>query len=174
MTEEAARPSPPWQGKARRDAAGRRGGYISAVLAAVVFFWLTNIWPGWQSLPFLDSATPKVLGIFNASLLVSAVVNLANAAVDRTWFRALGEIATSSIGIAVFARIWTVFPFDFGGSSFDWELVVRIALILASVGCAISILVKVVTLFRLALGTAPANGRGRTRNRSGHYGGSEP
>lgn len=132
MTEEASRPSPSWRGLREWVPPGE-GGYISAVLSTVVFFWLTNIWPGWQALPFLDSATPQVLGIFNASLIVSAAVNLANAAVDLRWFRTVGEIATSIVGLSVFTRIWTVFPFDFGNSTFDWPLVVRILLVLACI-----------------------------------------
>lgn len=155
-------------------AAGRRGGYISAVLSTVVFFWLTNIWPGWQALPFLDSATPQVLGIFNASLIVSAAVNLANAAVDLRWFRTVGEIATSIVGLSVFTRIWTVFPFDFGNSTFDWPLVVRILLVLACIGCAISILMQFVILLRLAWGMPAGSHEGRAPSRTGHHGHVNP
>jgi len=44
------------------------------------------------------------------------------------------------------ARVWRVFPFDFGGWSFDWSFLVRLVVVLATVGGAVGLLVQLVTL----------------------------
>ena len=41
------------------------------------------------------------------------------------------------ICLAATVRMWQVFPFDFGSSSFDWALLVRILLVLGIVGVVI-------------------------------------
>ncbi|RAN76776.1 hypothetical protein B5P43_21925 [Bacillus sp. SRB_336] len=167
MSEEGDRPASQRRRRAGADAAARRGGYVSAILASAVFFWLANIWPGWEVVPFLTPATFEVLGILNASLVVSVIVNLVNIAADNPWVRALGEIITSAIGLVVLARLWTIFPFDFDSAAFNWVLVARILIVLASAGCGISIVVQLVTMVRLAAGTSSGRGPGQSPNRAG-------
>jgi hypothetical protein len=41
--------------------------------------------------------------------------------------------------LAVLVRVWQVFPFDFGGSSVDWPMIVRTALVFAIVGTVIGV-----------------------------------
>jgi len=154
MNEEKGRRSPHRQEQAALDGAARRGRYVAAALGTIIVLWLVNVWPGWQAVPFLDSAASQVLGLFNASMLISLAVNLANVAVDGPWVRAAGKILTACAALAVFTRLWTAYPFDFGTSTSNGDLVVRTVLILACAGCTISILVQFVALFRLALGQA--------------------
>jgi hypothetical protein len=174
MTAERDHPASHHRGGAGMDASARRGRYVSAVLGSAVIFWLVNIWPGWQTVPFLSPATSGVLGIFNASLVISVIVNLVNIAANNPWVRALGEIITSAIGLVVLARLWTIVPFDFGSSSFNWILVARILIVLACAGCGISIVVQLVTISRLALGSPPRRHQGQSPHRAGHYRGSTP
>jgi hypothetical protein len=126
----------------------RRFGYAVAVLVGAALLYLINVWPGWQVLPFLTEDTRQLLGIVNLSLIVGIIVNLVNLLFDATWFKALGDLITLGIGMAVLVQIWQVFPFDFGGSSFDWALLVRWVLVLAMVGTAIGIIVQVIILIR--------------------------
>jgi hypothetical protein len=87
-----------------------------------------------------------VLGLVNASMLVSIVANMVVA--DPRWLKALGDIVTTAVGIAALVRMWQVFPFDFSGSSFDWALVVRVAMGVAIGGSAIALVVAFVSFVK--------------------------
>jgi hypothetical protein len=128
-------------------AAGRRIGYVIGALANLAMLYLVNVWPGWESVPFLTDETPRVLVLLNLSLIVGVVANLAYVAFDAPWFVALGGVVTTAVGIIVLARIWVVFPFSFTGtdsltSAMNWELIARLALIAALVGSVIGLVVQ--------------------------------
>ncbi|EWT05557.1 hypothetical protein N864_04025 [Intrasporangium chromatireducens Q5-1] len=132
----------------RQPVAGRRIGYTIAVGVNAVLLYLINVAPGWDAVPFLTPATPQVLPWVNAALIASAVANALYVVWDPRWFRALGDIVTTSIGIVAMVRLWQVFPLDFTGWSFDWSLVARIALGIGIGGSIIGIVVALVTLVR--------------------------
>jgi hypothetical protein len=138
---------------ARPASPGRRVGYAIAIVVNVVLFLLVNVWPTWRILPFLTEATQELIVLVNLSLIAGVVVNILNLVLDLAWVKAVGEIITSVIALVVVVRFWIVFPFDFAGSAFDWELVFRILLGLAIAGTVISVIVQVVVLVRLALGS---------------------
>lgn len=127
-------------------AAGRRVGYIFAIAINAAILYGANRWPGWDVVPFLTERTPEVLGLVNASLLAGIIANVVYVVWDPPRLRALGDLVTLSIGIAAMTRIWQVFPFDFRGYSFNWELVTRILLVLGIAGSAIGIIVALVNL----------------------------
>jgi hypothetical protein len=122
----------------------RRFGYAVAVVVNLVVLYAANVWPGWQKVPFLTAETAQVIGLVNASILVSAAVNLVYLVRDPKWLTSLGSVATSAVALAATVRVRRVFPFDFGDTSFDWEPVVRILLVLGIVGSAIAIVVGLV------------------------------
>jgi len=124
----------------------RRVGYVVAVLVNAAVLYAVNVWPGWQALPFLTEDMRLVLGLVNASMLVSIVANMVVA--DPRWLKALGDIVTTAVGIAALVRMWQVFPFDFSGSSFDWALVVRVAMGVAIGGSAIALVVAFVSFVK--------------------------
>jgi len=131
----------------KRPAVGdRRVGYVVAVLVNAAVLYAVNVWPGWQALPFLTEDMRLVLGLVNASMLVSIVANMVVA--DPRWLKALGDIVTTAVGIAALVRMWQVFPFDFSGSSFDWALVVRVAMGVAIGGSAIALVVAFVSFVK--------------------------
>jgi hypothetical protein len=143
-------------------APARRVGYLFAALVNGALLYFANVWPGWEVLPFLTGNTREVLGIVNVSLIAGVVVNVVYLFLDLPWLKALGDLVTLGIGLAVLARLWQVFPFDFRGSSFDWALVVRILFAVAGVGSAIGIIVQVVMLIRSLFGPGrPTAGRQR-------------
>lgn len=143
-------------------APARRVGYLIAALVNGALLYFANVWPGWEVLPFLTGNTREVLGIVNVSLIAGIVVNVVYLFLDLPWLKALGDLVTLGIGLAVLARLWQVFPFDFRGSSFDWALLVRILFVVAGVGSAIGIIVQVVMLIRSLLGPGrPTAGRQR-------------
>jgi hypothetical protein len=128
--------------------AARRFGYLVAVLVNAVLLYATNSWPGWEALPFLTEDMRLVIGLVNASIAVNLAANVVYLVRDPSWLKALGDMLTTTVGIVALLRIWQVFPFDFGGSSFDWTLVVRIVLGIAIVGSAIGIVAAFVSFVR--------------------------
>jgi len=133
----------------KRQAVGvRRAGYVVSMLVNAAVLYAVNVWPGWAALPFLTPDAEQVIGLVNASIVVSLVANLVYLVRDPRWLRALGDLVTLSVGLAAMWRIWQVFPFDFSGSSFDWTLVARILLGLGIVGSAIGIVTAIVGFVR--------------------------
>jgi hypothetical protein len=133
----------------RPSVAARRAGYVIAFAINAALLYVINIQPGWQALPFLTDSTSEVLGLVNISLAAGLAVNVAYFAHDARWVKALGDLITAGIGLAVAIRVWQVFPFEFHGS-FDWALPVRILLVVTMAGTGIAIVVQMVTLTRLS------------------------
>ncbi len=131
-----------------RSTAARRSGYVGTILVNVALLFLINRWPGWAVLPFLTPDMWLVLPWINASLIAAAVVGAVCLLADPAWLRSLGSAVTGVFGLAATVRMWQVFPFDFGSSSFDWALLVRILLVLGIVGGAIGIVVALVGVVR--------------------------
>jgi hypothetical protein len=105
--------------------------------------------------------TKQVLWLVNVSLVASIFANVVYVAYDPAWLTSLGDLVTTGIGLTVLARLWQVFPFDFSGSSFNWDALARFVLVVAIVGSIIGILVQFVSLVRLAIdGGARAGHRG--------------
>ena len=131
----------------RRPALGaRRAGYVVAAIFNAAVLYAVNRWPGWDAVPFLTSETTLVLGLVNASILVSLGVNLVYLVRDPSWLRSVGDVVTTAVGLAAMVRIWQVFPLDFGDSAVDWALVARILLLVGIGGSIIAIIVQLVSL----------------------------
>lgn len=125
--------------------AARKFGYLIAIALNAVFFYVINIKPGWQVLPFLTPETPQVLGLLSFSFLAAIVVNTGYLLYDAPWCKALGDFLLAAIGLAVLERIWRVFPFTFTG----WPvLLIRAVLAVAIVGTVIAMIVNIVSLVR--------------------------
>lgn len=129
-------------------AAGRRFGYVLAILINGAFLYVINVWPSWHALPFLTPATDEVLPWINASIVASMVVNLCYLIFDRRWLKAIGDAAATSVALAATLQLWSVFPFDFGDTTVPWTLFTRLFLILIMVGAAIGIVVELVIFVR--------------------------
>jgi hypothetical protein len=132
----------------RPGVAVRRVGYAAAVLVNAALLFAVNVWPGWEALWFLTEDTALVLGLVNASILVSLAANAVYLLHDPPWLRALGDVVTTSVWLAALVRIWQVFPMDFGDSSFNWSLVAHVLLGVAIVGSLIGIVVGLTALVR--------------------------
>jgi hypothetical protein len=143
--------------------ASRRAGYGVAVVVNAAVLYAVNRWPGWSSLDFLTASTEQVLGIVNASIVASLVANLIYAVADPPRLKAFGDIVTTGIGLAAAVRIWQVFPFDFGDASFDWELLVRILIVVAIAASVIAIIAAATRLVRVRTSARPGPGKGTGR-----------
>jgi uncharacterized membrane protein YesL len=108
--------------------------------------YVVNVWPGWQELGFLTEDTREVLGLVNASIVVSIAANLVYIVRDPGWLRSAGELVTTAVGLAAMIVIWEVFPFDFGDAAFDWAILVRVLLAIGIIGSVIGMFARVVSL----------------------------
>jgi hypothetical protein len=129
----------------------RRWGYGIAALINLIVAWGVNVWPGWDAVPFLTSGMTQVLPLVNLSLLVGFLTNLAYLVADPPWFKALGNILTAGISIAVLVRTLRVFPFDFGDSASTWDPITRGILIFLIVASTLGLAVQVVQFARLLI-----------------------
>lgn len=129
----------------------RRAGYGLAAGVNGVLLYLINVAPGWEVVPFLTEDTEQVLGLLNASLAVALVINLLWILADPPWWRALGQIVQSALGLAVALSLLDVFPFDVTVSQMDIAWLVRFVLVIIALVTAIGLLVQVATLGRILL-----------------------
>lgn len=144
MTVISSRPG----GDVRASAAARRFGYAIGAAVNGVLLYLTNVAPGWRSVPFLTEDFTRVLGLVNLSLLTGLAANLLYVLYDHRWFRDLGGIVTTGAGLVAVVQLLRVFPFAFGDSAVDWDAVTWWLLALGVAGSVIGLAVQVVTLVR--------------------------
>jgi hypothetical protein len=140
----------------RPSVAVRRFGYLIAAAVNAALLYVVNVWPGWQALPFLTEDTGQVLVLVNLSLVVGVVANVVYLTYDAPWWKSLGDLVTTGVGMAVLVRVWQVFPFDFDGASFNWALLVRVVLVVALVGAAIGVVAQFLSLARAGAVDNPA------------------
>lgn len=131
---------------------GRRAGYVLAVLINLALLFVVNIWPGWESVPFLTADAAALVVLVNVSLIVSAVTNLVYVAADPAWLKALGDLLTTAIALAVMIGALRIFPFDFGGSSIDWDLWARVILWFLTAVLVIAVIAQAIALVRAVVG----------------------
>lgn len=138
----------PERTKARPSPAARRVGYVIAAAVNIAFWVVIHVWPGWQEARFLTAETTDVLPWVDAQIAVAVAANAIWLVADPRWLRALGEALTALVGIAVSARILSVFPFSFDDGGIPWETMVRVALWVAIVGSAIGVVTNLVAFAR--------------------------
>ena len=143
----------------RPSASARRAGYGLAIVFSTALLVILNGSPGWQAIPFLTSATSQVLWLINLCLAAGIAANIVYLAYDPPWLKALGDLATTAIGLVTAIRIWQVFPFNL---SSGWSTAVRALLVVAIAGSCIALVVQIVTLARWLTGHTPHGGRMRT------------
>ena len=139
---------PPRRPKPRPSPAARRFGYVVAAAVNVAVWVAIHVWPGWQEVWFLTSATEDVLPWVDAQIGATIVANAVWLLVDPRWLRSLGEALTAAVGVAAVARILTVFPFFFDDDGVPWEQWVRFTLVVVLVGTAIGVLANLVAFVR--------------------------
>jgi hypothetical protein len=124
----------------------RKVGYSVAVMVNVIMLILVNATPGWRVLPFLTEDFVSLLWLVNLSIFASVMVNLAYLAYDAAWFKSVGQIGVTAIGLVASIRTWQVFPFDFSPYGGPWETLTRLMLVIAIFGSIVAIVVELVRL----------------------------
>jgi hypothetical protein len=124
----------------------KRFGYLVAVAVNIVMIVVANNILEWGWLPFLTEDFASLLWLINISLGATILANIVYMSFDPPWFKSLTRIGLNLISLIVTIRMLQVFPFDFSGYQFDWEIVTRVVLILAIIGTAIAVVVETVKL----------------------------
>src|SRR3712207_2441377 len=94
----------------------RRTSYLVGAAVNAVVLYLVNVEPGWQAVPFLTEDTTQVLDMVNVTLCAGALAQLVYLFVDPPWFKTLGDLVTTGIGLATLVLVFRVFPFSFDGA----------------------------------------------------------
>jgi hypothetical protein len=144
---------------ARTSVPVRRFGYVLAAAVITTIWVMVNVWPGWESVPFLTQRAGDVVWAVNLWLCCGIVANLLYVVYDPVWFKTSGDVITAVVGLVPAVLLWRVFPFDFSGYSFDWAVVARVVLMVGIVGGILGILVQIGTLVRLAIVGGPSGHR---------------
>ena len=124
----------------------RRFGYVISIVINVAMLVIVQNLLEWGWLPFLTDEFAEVVPWISFSLIASIVVNIIYQLDDSQIVKSVGQIAVNLISVWVTYTVLTVFPFDFSGYQFDWEIVTRVVLILAIVGAGIGTLVEAIKL----------------------------
>ena len=128
--------------------ATRRFGYFVAVVVNLVLLWVVNNILAWDVAPFLTDDFEILIPITSISLLFGAAINLAYIWVDSAWFKALTQMISAGIAMAVAIRTYQVFPFDFSAYDFGWTGLLRVVIVIGIVGTAIAVVVEFIKLAR--------------------------
>ena len=136
--------------------AGRRFGYGVAVIVNLVMLVAVQFILDWGWLPFLTDEFRGLIPWISLSLLVSIVANLVYQFNDSTIVKSTGQILVNLVSLFVTYQIYLVFPFDFSAYAFNWEVALRILLILTIVGTGIGVLTETI---KLASGELDREGR---------------
>lgn len=117
--------------------------FINVAINGVMLYVAHNLleweWPG-----FLTKDFDQLLPWVTASCVIAMAVNFVLLLVDDGRTKALGNLLTSCIGLALAVRTLQVFPFDFSGYDNDWSWLVRGLAVLALIGSGIGIIVNLV------------------------------
>ncbi len=125
---------------------GRRFGYSIAVVVNLVMLVVVQsvLDRGW--LPFLTEEFLAVVPWISLSLIAAILANFIYQFNDTPIVKSIGQIFVNLISLYTTYQIFLVFPFDFSAYRFDWEVALRVALILAMVGTGIGVLVEALKL----------------------------
>ncbi len=127
----------------------RRISYGVGAVVNIAIAWAINLWPGWEAVPFLTDETSQLLPLINLSLILGVVANVAYLFFDPPWFKALGNVVTVGISLAVLVQAVRIFPFDFGEYASTWDLITEGFLIFLIITTGLALIVQFVQLVRL-------------------------
>lgn len=125
---------------------GRRFGYGVAIVINAAMLITVQYILDWGWLPFLTEEFAVLIPWISLSLIASILANFVYEFDDSQFVKSTGQILVNLISIFVTYQIYQVFPFDFSGSSFNWEVTTRVVLILAMVGAGIGVLTQTIKL----------------------------
>ena len=126
--------------------AGRRFGYGVAIAVNLAMLIGVQYILEWGWLAFLTDEFAGLVPWISFGLATTIVANLVYEFNDTPVVKSTGQLLANLISIFVTFEVYLVFPFDFSGSTFSWDVVMRVLLVLAMVGAGVGVLVEAVKL----------------------------
>ena len=126
--------------------ATRKASYVIAIVINVAMLVLVQNLLEWGWPPFLTDEFAEVVPWISFSLIASIIANIIYQVDDSQIVKSVGQLVVNLISVWVTYTVLTVFPFDFSGYQFDYEIVTRVVLILGIVGAGIGALVEAIKL----------------------------
>ncbi len=117
----------------------KKSEYIAAIIFNLIFWYIVNNLLNWQ-VYFITTAFNEVLWIINFSIIVSIIGNALLLFYSPERLRHLVKIIINIVSFVATYMVWTVFPFNFYNSFYDWCF--SILLILAMIGIIIATIVE--------------------------------
>lgn len=125
---------------------GRRVGYAIAVLVNLVMLVIAHNIYDWGWLPFLTADFAQLVPWISFGLVASIIANAVYQFNDTPMVKATGQFGVNLISVFVTYQIWQMFPFDFSAYEFNWEVLVKVLLVLGMVGAGIGMLAEATKL----------------------------
>jgi hypothetical protein len=122
---------------------GQKSEYIAAIIFNLIWWYIVNNLLNWQ-VYFVTNAFNEVLWIINLSIIVSIIGNALLLFYSPERLRHIVKIFINIISFIAVYIVWTVFPFNFYNSFYDWLF--GILLILAMIGITIATIVEIYLL----------------------------
>ena len=127
----------------------KRFGYSIAIALNALFLFFVNNVLEWGLFSWLTNDFEQVIPILNFSLGLGIVLNAIYLIGDPPLLKSSTQLISNIVSLLVVVRMYRVYPFDFGAYSFNWDLLMRIMLILGIVGTSIGIISELVKSVRL-------------------------
>ncbi|MDP3065448.1 MAG: hypothetical protein Q8N08_01820 [Methanobacteriaceae archaeon] len=122
---------------------GQKSEYVAAIIFNLIWWYIVNNLLNWQ-VYFVTNAFNEVLWIINLSIIVSIIGNGLLLFYSPERLRHGVKIFINIISFIAVYIVWTVFPFNFNNSFYDWGF--GVLLILAMIGIIIAIIVEIYLL----------------------------
>lgn len=117
--------------------------YIANAIVNLILIWVWSRFTTW--LPFLTDSFAAVLPLFYISFAATIAANLMFLIYDAPVFKSLVKAALNIFSIVVMITLYFVFPFDFSAYHSNWDLIVRIIILVGIFGTAVGTVVEFLT-----------------------------
>lgn len=117
--------------------------YFVAIIFNLIFLYIVNNLLNWN-IYFITNTFNDVLWIINLSIIIAIIGNILLLLYSPERFRHVVKIILNIISFIAVYIVYTVFPFNFYNSFYDWAF--GILLILAMIGIVIAVVIEIYLL----------------------------
>lgn len=125
-----------------RNCKDKKSDYVGTIIINIIFIYLWRWLP--SKLPFLADSFAAILPLFYISFVASIAANILFIIHDGRFFKGIIKTALNLFGLAILFSLYYIFPFNFSAYSVNWDLILRILLIIGIVGTIIAIISELI------------------------------